>query len=100
MRGNYRSPKLLKCAMECEHCMLCGKYNDGTIVAAHSNQLKDGKGRGIKAHDYRIAMLCHDCHTELDQGSKLSRQERIDKWEEAHRRTIGWLFETERVKPC
>lgn len=100
MRGNYRSDKLLRYAMECQACMSCGKYNDGTIVAAHSNQLKDGKGRGIKANDYRVAYLCHDCHTELDQGSKLSRQERIDKWEEAHRRTIGWLFETERVKPC
>lgn len=78
--------------------MLCGKYNDGTIVAAHSNQLRDGKGRGIKAHDYRIAHLCHTCHEHIDSGNKLSKEERRDLWEEAHRRTIGWLFETGRVK--
>lgn len=78
--------------------MLCGKYNDGTIVAAHSNQLRDGKGRGIKAHDYRIAHLCHTCHESIDSGNKLSKEERRDLWEEAHRRTIGWLFETGRVK--
>ena len=62
-------------------------------MAAHSNQLRDGKGRGIKAHDYRIAALCYVCHSEIDQGSKLSKAERIEAWEEAHRRTIGWLFE-------
>jgi hypothetical protein len=62
-------------------------------VAAHSNQLRDGKGRGIKAHDYRIASLCFKCHIEIDQGSRLSREERLEMWENAHRNTIGWLFE-------
>jgi hypothetical protein len=47
----------------------------------------------MKAHDYRIAALCYTCHMELDQGSKLSKQERVNMWEEAHRRTVGWLFE-------
>lgn len=96
--GNYRNSKMLDSARECPNCMLCGKYNDGTIVAAHSNQLRDGKGRGIKAHDYRIAHLCHACHESIDSGNKLSKEERRDLWEEAHRRTIGWLFETGRVK--
>jgi hypothetical protein len=64
-------------------------------VAAHSNQLRDGKGRGIKAHDYRIAALCYGCHMELDQGNKLSKQERVEMWDEAHRNTIGWLFEND-----
>jgi hypothetical protein len=62
-------------------------------VAAHSNQLRDGKGRGLKSHDYRTASLCFTCHAELDQGKSMSRQERIEMWEEAHRKTIGWLFE-------
>lgn len=77
-------------------CQNCG-IKDGTIVAAHSNQLRDGKGRGIKAHDYRISALCYGCHMELDQGSKLSRDERLNAWEEAHRRTIGWLFENDHL---
>jgi len=73
-------------------CQHCGTI-DGTVIAAHSNQLRDGKGRGLKAHDYRVASLCYACHMELDQGSKLSKQERIDLWENAHRKTIGLLFE-------
>ena len=72
--------------------MHCGAQ-DGTVVAAHSNQLRDGKGRGIKAHDYRIAAMCFRCHSDLDQGATMSKQERIEMWEEAHRKTVGWLFD-------
>ena len=67
------------------------------MVAAHSNQLRDGKGKGIKAHDYRIAALCFTCHSDLDQGSRMSKQERVEMWEEAHRKTIGLLFERELI---
>ena len=48
---------------------------------------------GIKANDYRIAALCHRCHHELDQGIKLTRLERLELWEDAHRKTVGWLFD-------
>ena len=91
----YRNRKLLDLARElpCQHCGV----SDGTVVAAHSNQLRDGKGRGLKAHDYRIASLCFKCHAELDQGSKMSKQERVEMWEEAHRKTIGLLFERELI---
>jgi hypothetical protein len=91
----YRNRKLLDAARElpCQHCGV----SDGTVVAAHSNQLRDGKGRGLKAHDYRIASLCFTCHAELDQGSKMSKQERVEMWEEAHRKTIGLLFERELI---
>jgi len=87
----YRNRKLLDACRElpCQHCGI----SDGTVVAAHSNQLKDGKGRGLKAHDYRVASLCYKCHMELDQGKDLSKQERVELWEEAHRKTIGQLFE-------
>jgi hypothetical protein len=72
--------------------MMC-KIQDGTVVAAHSNQLRDGKGKSIKAHDYRIAALCYRCHHEIDQGAKMDKAERLEAWEEAHRKTIGWLFD-------
>jgi hypothetical protein len=89
----YRNKKLTDAArlLPCQHC----GTSDGTVVAAHSNQLRDGKGRGLKAHDYRIASLCYKCHADLDQGAKMSKQERIDMWEEAHRKTIGLFFERE-----
>jgi hypothetical protein len=68
------------------------------VVAAHSNQLRDGKGRSIKAHDYRIAALCYRCHFDLDQGSKMSKEDRVDIWEMAHRKTVGWLFDNEHLE--
>lgn len=93
---NYRNSKLLELIRE-SPCQHCGAIN-GTVVAAHSNQQRDGKGTGIKAHDYRIAALCHRCHHELDAGNKLSREERLEMWEEAHRKTIAWLFEKEHIQ--
>ena len=91
---NYRNKKLLEVIRQ-SPCQLCGSEN-GTVVAAHSNQLRDGKGRSIKAHDYRIAALCYTCHADIDQG-KMSREDKQDLWEMAHRKTIGWLFENEHL---
>ena len=87
----YRNRKLLDAARElpCQHC----QTQDGTVVAAHSNQLRDGKGRGLKSHDYRIASLCYSCHADLDQGARMSKAERLEMFEEAHRKTIGLMFE-------
>jgi hypothetical protein len=90
---NWRSPKLLRavhelpCAFDFEH--LCV----GTVVACHSNQLRDGKGKGIKAHDFRIAAGCHNAHREIDQGTRFTKAERLEHWETAHRRTIEYLFQ-------
>jgi len=94
----YRSKKLLEAIRECPYCLACGRVNDGTVVAAHSNQLRDGKGRGIKSHDFRVAALCYQCHSDLDQGKDMSRDERNEMWEEAHRATIGWLFLSNKIK--
>ena len=93
---NYRNKKLLEAVRE-SPCQACGAKN-GTVVAAHSNQLRDGKGRSIKAHDYRIAALCYQCHTDLDQGAGLTREARVAMWEEAHRKTIGWLFDNDHLE--
>ena len=93
---NYRNAKILRAAKE-SPCQLCGA-DDKTIVAAHSNQQRDGKGFGIKAHDYRVAYLCYRCHHEIDQGSKMTKDERRQAWEDAHRATIGWLFDRHWLK--
>jgi hypothetical protein len=89
----YRNQRLLEAVREAP-CQHCGRQ-DGTVVAAHSNQGRDGKGRGMKANDYRIAALCFTCHAELDQGHKMSREERVNMWEAAHRSTVGWLFDND-----
>ncbi len=84
-----RSPALLKACRElpCQHC---GKQ-DGTVVAAHSNQAAHGKGRAIKACDSRVAALCQWCHSQCDQGQS-SRAENRALWWAAHTKTVCALL--------
>jgi hypothetical protein len=71
--------------------MICGL--EGSTQACHSNQLRHGKGKGIKAHDWAIASLCYKCHHDIDQGNKLTKEQRRDMWQDAHEDTIAMLFE-------
>jgi len=64
--SNWRSKKLTQSAKH-EPCVSCGA-DDGTIVWAHSNKYRHGKGKGIKAHDLFGAYLCHSCHSIFDSG--------------------------------
>ena len=68
----YRNPALLALAKG-EECLTrvptyCWGGNE-TTVSAHSNQTRDGKGKGIKAHDWAIAFACGGCHFFLDQST-------------------------------
>lgn len=88
-KHNYvRSKKLLENArlIPCQHCLA----DDGTVVAAHTNW-GGGKGRSIKADDNMIASLCFNCHSQLDQGSKMSKAERMAMWFDAHCLTVHIL---------
>jgi hypothetical protein len=76
--------------------MLCGA-EDGTIVAAHANWSDFGKGMSHKASDAAIAFLCFHCHSQIDQGSKLSKEARRAFWMEAAVKTWVWLIETGKV---
>jgi cytochrome c553 len=66
---------------------------DGTVCAAHSNQLRDGKGTGIKASDAMVAAMCARCHFNLDNGMSLNKQDRRDMWDLAHRMTMQYFIE-------
>ncbi len=76
----FRNEKLLAAVrlLNCVHCGIAGRTQ-----AAHSNQLRFGKGRGLKASDAAIMALCGPdfgkcgCHAELDQGS-MTKQQRYD----------------------
>ena len=81
-----RSPKLLRAVAELS-CQCCGHPNS---QAAHSNWT-GGKGKGVKADDSHIAALCLKCHWEIDQGNKMTKEERKEKWLQAHRRTVQAL---------
>lgn len=84
-----RSKALLTACREIP-CQSCGMA-DGTVVAAHSNESRHGKGRSIKASDVYVASLCHKCHTDLDQGAHMTRAERAGMWDTAHRNTVKTL---------
>lgn len=84
-----RSKKLLQACREIP-CQVCG-VADGTVVAAHSNQLRHGKGRSIKASDVFVAAMCHRHHTEVDQGHRLTKAEKVEMWDAAHRNTVREL---------
>ena len=85
-----RSKKLMQAFRQIP-CQNCGR-DDGTVCGAHSNKQADGKGRGIKADDNKAASLCHECHTELDQGHHLTRQQRETMHADAHRKTVAELL--------
>jgi len=82
-----RDKALLKrvALLNCQHC------GSGTMVQAAHTNWGGGKGRGIKANDNLVAALCQTCHWEVDQGTKLSKQERQTMWQAAHEKTIKAL---------
>ena len=88
MSKPFRSQYLKDLARECPHCMFpgCGKSNDGDIVLAHSNRLKDGKGMGQKTHDVPC-YVCFMCHRKIDlEGDNVGRLE-------ATYNSIVWLLQ-------
>ena len=88
----YRDPDLLKLAQG-EQCLFrisprCqGDYGE-TTVAAHSNEIIHGKGRGIKANDSMSAWACHACHTMLDQGNEFTKRQKAKIFDEAWYRQV------------
>lgn len=75
-RMTYRSRRLLDLARG-QACVMCGNQ-DGTVVAAHSNLLEHGKGKSIKADDSMHAWLCYACHSEYDQGNRMTKDQKRD----------------------
>ena len=92
--SNYRNPKILALASECPTCCHCGRTNDGTIVACHSNSQRHGKGVGLKAHDLP-AYLCRECHDILDgRAGTLTRFERDQLYLESAWESYLWLLQS------
>lgn len=89
----YRNPKLTKLAKG-KPCVSCGA-DDYTTVWAHSNLLEHGKGRGLKASDACGMLLCFKCHSELDQGNRMTKEEKRQFQIEMMVRTYRYLIENE-----
>ena len=93
---NYRNRDLLDLAKHAPHCMLCGKPNEGDVVAMHSNSHIHGKGAMLKAGDNWSAFGCMSCHTRIDQGPE-SREARQVLWMRAHIATMNWLWSSGKI---
>ena len=70
-------------------CQIC--YIEGRTQASHSNQAKHGKAKSLKSSDEFVAAICVEHHFEIDQGSNLTKQQRIDMWNEAYQKTVNRL---------
>ena len=86
----YRSKKLLELCRQLP-CQVCGK-NNGTVVAAHRNE---GKGMGLKVSDALVCSMCFECHSEMDNGKSLTKDERRDMWNRAFISTMKEFIERE-----
>lgn len=67
-------------------CVLC--HQPGRTQCAHRNE---GKGMGLKVDDALSAALCDACHSEIDQGGTLTRDERRERMDRAILLTIQRL---------
>lgn len=73
-------------------CAHCGR-NDGTIVAAHCNELALGRGIAHKTRDTLVAYLCHECHDQCDgRRGGLRFEEKRAMWNRAYTVTVSWWF--------
>lgn len=91
-----KGKKLLDAARHypCAHC----KRQDGTIVAAHCNELALGRGFAHKTPDYLVAFLCSGCHDQVDgRAGGLKIEEKRQMWNRAYVQTMAWLFRDGRV---
>lgn len=82
----YRSEKHLARVRKLP-CVDCGRI--GATQASHTNQMK---GMAIKAPDSHLMALCVECHARLDQGGKMTRDERrAYEWEMVARTYIALM---------
>lgn len=81
----FRSKKWLQAVREVDCCVLCGRYG---VQAAHRNE---GKGMGIKVDDCLTAALCEECHSRIDNGRDMTREERRSEMDKAIVLTIRKL---------
>lgn len=81
----YRSRQWLEAVRRIEFCVLCGRHG---VQAAHRNE---GKGMGCKVDDCLTAALCPECHHEIDNGGRLTREQRRAEMDRAICLTLAQL---------
>ena len=96
---SYRNARLLAAVhhIECK-ARIPDVCEGGNGEPAHSNQVRHGKGFGNKADDVFVAAMCRSCHREIDQGKRLSKDDRRNIWQVAHELTLIELFKNGLVR--
>lgn len=79
--------KISTCLLQTPAC----KLRTDTIVPVHSDQMEDGKGKGIKSHDAMVAAGCGDCHDWMHECR--DRVERDWYMDRGIKRTIRVMIE-------
>lgn len=74
------------CRSEPCYLLIPGAPDHKNVVPCHSNQLMHGKGLSIKADDEKTVPGCGWCHHQIDQGNRLTKEERRTYWEDAYQR--------------
>lgn len=92
-RPTYRSASWLR-AVASLPCVKCGR--EGQTQAAHRNV---SKGMGIKTDDCLTAALCASCHSEVDHGKGMTRDERREVLDFAILMTVVELARAGKVTP-
>lgn len=90
--NTFRSERLRRAVADLP-CVCCGRI--GETQVAHGNQ---GKGLSIKASDARLAALCCTCHSNLDQGGKMTKAERRAFEDEMIAKTYVMLVEAGKLE--
>lgn len=68
-------------------CM--GPLGAATVVPAHSNQQRHGKGMGLKADDRYTVPACMSCHAWIDQGPA-DKQTKFAAWDRGYARWAAY----------
>ena len=93
-------PKTQKLLDAAQHypCSWCNAQ-DGTIVAAHCNELALGRGFAHKTPDFLVAYLCSSCHDVVDgRAGGLRIEEKRAMWNRSYVQTMAWLFRDGRIE--
>lgn len=76
-----------------QECVRCNRVLGNQ--AAHRNE---GKGMGQKVDDCLTAAICPECHTEIDQGKTMTRDEKRREIDRAILKTLVLLFRAGKVR--
>jgi hypothetical protein len=63
------------CSIGFAHC---------SVVDCHSNQSRHGKGAGLRAEHIFTVPGCGPCHSFIDQGRSMTRDEKFAIWDRAY----------------